>query len=107
MKNTKSTGILVYHFRLMNYYLEKGFFIPEHNYKQLIIFPNEVKQTIHVINKQKTDFVIACYTVISSVENTLNKLHIRSNLHTACKHNLYNDKQDKFDDIFISTIFPY
>ena len=43
---------------------------------------------------------MACYTVISYVENTLNKFHIQSNLHTDYKHKFYHDKRDKFDELF-------
>ena len=68
-KKPNSTVILVCHSRLVNYYLLKGFVINEHNYKQLIIFTNDVKLIIHAINKQKTDHVMACHTTISSVKN--------------------------------------
>ena len=43
---------------------------------------------------------MSCYTEISSVENTLDKLKIKYNLHTGYRHNFYHDKQDKFDEIF-------
>ena len=43
---------------------------------------------------------MACYTVISSVADTLNKFHIQSNLHNGYKHNFYHDKQDAFDELF-------
>ena len=59
-----------------------------------------MKRIIHVIDKQKTDYVMACYTVISSVADTLNKFHIQSNLHNGYKHNFYHDKQDAFDELF-------
>ena len=48
-----------------------------------------------------------CYTEISSVANTINKLHIQSDLNSGYMHNFYHDKQDIFDDLLINTIFPY
>ena len=92
---------------MVNYYLEKGFIIIEHISKHLISVPNELKQIIHGINKQKKDYVMECYTLISSVANTLNKLNIQSNFHTSYEHNFYHDKRDKFDNVLINTIFPY
>ena len=71
----------------MSYYLSKGFVIIEHTYKQLSIVPNDVKLRIHTIYK-KTDYVNAYYTEISSVENTINKLHIQSDLHLIYKQKL-------------------
>ena len=59
-----------------------------------------MKQIIHVINKQKTDHVMACYIEIYSVANTLKKIHIQSSLHTGYKKSFYHDKRDKFYGIF-------
>ena len=43
---------------------------------------------------------MACYTENSSVANTIKKFHIQSNLYYGLKHNFYNDKQEKCDEIF-------
>ena len=100
MKNINSTAILLYRSRLVNYYLAKVFIIIKQKSKHLSIVPNEVKQIIHAINKQKTDYVMACYTEFFSVANTLKKFHIHSNLDNGYKHSFYNYKQVKFDGIF-------
>ena len=52
----------------------KEFIIPEHNSNHFNSVSNGVKQGIHAIEKQKTYYVMACYTEISSVANTVNKL---------------------------------
>ena len=100
MKNKNSTVVLVCLYQLVNYHLLKGFVIIEYNSKHLISVPNEVKQRIHAIDKQKTDHVLVCHTEISSLANTLNILHAQSNFHTGYKQNLYNDKRDKYDELF-------
>ena len=100
MKNINSTVVLVCQYRLVNYYLEKGFVILEHNYKQLSSVPNDVKLGIHAINKRKTDYIMSCYTAISSVKNTIKKLRIMSALHSVYQQNLYHDKQDMIDELF-------
>ena len=46
---------------LVNYYLEEYLVIIEHKYKHLIIAPNDMKQRIHVIGKQKQT-VLLCAT---------------------------------------------
>ena len=84
----------------MNYYLSKGSVIIEHNSKNLSGVTNEAKKGIHAMNKPKTDYIMAYHTEISSVANTLNNFHIQSNMHTGYKHSLYNDKQDKFYEMF-------
>ena len=57
----------------MNYYLEKGFIILEHNSKNLTSVPNEAKQRIHDIDMHNSDYLIACYTEITSIEKIRNK----------------------------------
>ena len=69
-------------------YLEKGFFIIEHKSKQLSSILNNLKLIIHEIDKKETDFVMARNTAISSVANTIKKLHIQSDLHLIYKKNL-------------------
>ena len=85
---------------------KKRFVIIKHNFKHLIRVPIDAKPRIHVIDKQKTDYVMACYTVAYSVANTLNKFHIESNFYTFYKQNFYNDKRDKFDEIFDQYYLP-
>ena len=60
-REKNSTAMLVWRYRLLNYYESKGFVILEHNSKNLSSVSSEAKQRIHAINKQKTDFVMACY----------------------------------------------
>ena len=48
---------------------------------------------------------MACYREISSVSNTLNKLHIQYYLHAVYKK-LYHDKGDKFDELFDQYYIP-
>ena len=43
---------------------------------------------------------MACTTEISSVTNTINKLHIQSPLHFFSQQNLYHDKQYIMDKLF-------
>ena len=106
MNNASSTAILVCHYWLVNYYLEKCLVIIEHNSKHFISNPNDVKLRIHAIVEQKTDHVMACYIAISSVANTLKKFHIQYNFFTVYKQNFYHNKQDKFDEIFDQYYLP-
>ena len=62
--------------------------------------PNEAKQRIHAINMHKSYFVMACYTEIHSVANTINKLYIMSDVHFGYIHNFYHDKQGVVDELF-------
>ena len=39
-------------------------------------------------------------TLISSIENTIKKLHVQSDLRLIYKKNLYNDKQKEIDELF-------
>ena len=77
------------------------------NSKQLSSLPNDLKLRINAINQLETYVVIAKNTAISSVANTINKLHIQSDMHLIHKQNLYHDKQDEIDTLFMNTIFPY
>ena len=49
---------------------------------------------------------MAFYTEITSVENTIKKLHIQADLHSGYIHNLYHDKQDIIDELFCQYIKP-
>ena len=66
-EQNKPTVILLCRNRLVEYYLEKGFIIIQHNYKNLSSVPNKSKQIIHAINTHKSEFVMTCYTEIYSV----------------------------------------
>ena len=83
----------------MNCYLAKALFISENNSKQLSILPNDVKLIIHTIEQLETDFVMAKNIAIPSVENTINKLHIHTDLYFIYKQHFYYDKQDEMDEI--------
>ena len=43
---------------------------------------------------------------MSSVENTIKKLHIQKNMHLIYKQDLYKDKQKETDDLFIEYLVP-
>ena len=86
-----STVILNFRSRLVNNYLSNRFLIIEHNSKQLISRPNDVKLIIYAIDQIEIDFVDTKNTAISSVANTMNKFHIQSDLHFIYKKNLYNE----------------
>ena len=81
MKKPNAIVIVIFRSRLANNYLEKVFFIIEKYYKQLNILPNDVKLRIHVIDQLEIDLFVAKNTAISSVVNTIKKLHIQYNLH--------------------------
>ena len=78
----------------------KRFFILEHNSKHLSSVPNDLKLITHAINKQETDYVMACYTASYSVKNTINKLQILYTLHYFYQSNIYLDKQDIIGELF-------
>ena len=59
-KKINPTVILLFHTRLVEYYLEKGFIIIQYNSKNLSSVPNKEKQITHAINIQKSYFVMAC-----------------------------------------------
>ena len=69
--------------------------------------PNEVKRRIYVVDIHDSYHVMACYTAITSVENTINKLHIMYNFYSSYIHNLYHDKQESVDYLFFNTLNPY
>ena len=65
------------------------------------MLPNDVKLRVHVIEQLETDFVMAKNTAIYSVPNTIEKLHIQSDLHLIYKQKFCHDKQDEIDTLFI------
>ena len=85
--NPNSTDILNYRSRLVNRYSAKVFFVIENNSNQLSSLLNDVKLRIHAIEQLEIDFVIE-KKAISSVENTINKLNIQSDLYFIYKKNL-------------------
>ena len=104
-KKKNPTVILLFCTWLVEYYLEKGFVIIEHNSKKLRSEPNEEKQRIHAINMHQSYFVMDCYVETSSLANTINKLHIQSDLHSGYIHNLYHDKQEITYELFCQYIY--
>ena len=53
-----------------------------------------------------SDCVMGCYTEITSVENTIKKFHIMSDVHICYIHNFYHDKQEIIDELFCQYIKP-
>ena len=53
-----------------------------------------LNKEIHVIKQLETYFVMSKNTAIFSVANTINKLHIQSDLYFIFKQKFYYDKQD-------------
>ena len=70
------------------------------------MLPNDVILIIHAIEKLETYFVIAKNEAISSVANTVQKLHIQSDLHLIYKQNFYHDKQNEIYNLFIEYHVP-
>ena len=99
-KDKNSTVILLCHTRLLEYYLSKGFVILEHNSNNSSSVSNKSKQIIHAIDTHGSDYVMACYTKITSVANTIKKFHIMSYLHYGYIHDFYHDKQEIVYDLF-------
>ena len=65
------------------------------------MLPNDVKLRINLINQMDTDFIMKKNKAISSVANTIKKLHIQKNMHLINKQGFYKDKQKEIYDIFI------
>ena len=92
MEKPNSNFILNFRYRLVNNFLAKGLFIIDWGSKHSSMHPNDVKLRIHVIEQLETDFVMEKNKAISSVANTMNKLHSQSDLHLTYKQNFYHDK---------------
>ena len=101
MKKPNSTVILNCRSRLVNNYLEKVFYIIENDSKQKSMIPNDMKLRINVIDQLDTYFVMAKNKAISSVANTIKKLHIQKNMHLIYKQDFYKDKQKEIYELFI------
>ena len=101
------TSILNLRSRLVDYYLAKIIVIIQHNSNKLSSVPNDVKLRIHVIDKQKTYFVMACIIAIYSVANTINKFHIQYYLHFFTNKTSIIINKRKWMKCFINTIFHY
>ena len=55
--------------------------------------PNEVKDRIHVEEKENSDKVMKCITTIPSTSNTLNKLLVNKIIHSSyIRRELYDEK---------------
>ena len=91
MKKPNSTVILNCQSRLINNYLEKGFYIIERDPKQKSMLSNDVILRINIINQMDTVFVLK-KKAIYSLENTIEKLHIQKNMHLIYKQDFYKDK---------------
>ena len=107
MKKPTLTVVLICRSRLVDYYLEKGFVINEHNSNQLSSVPNDAKLIVHAINEQKTDCVMACYTKISPIKNTIKKFQVIYTVHYVYQKILYHDEQDIIDELIINNILSY
>ena len=70
------------------------------------MLPNNVKWRIHLIGQMDTDFSMKKNKAISSIENTIKKIHIQKNMHSIYKQDYYKDKQEKIYDLFIEYIVP-
>ena len=64
------------------------------------MLPNDVKLGISETDQIETDFVMEKNIAISSVENTVKKMHIQSGLNFIYKNKLYRDKQKEMDEPF-------
>ena len=70
------------------------------------MLPNDVKLRINVIYQLDTDFVMAKNKEISSVANTIKKLHIQKNMHLIYKQDFYKDKKNEIDELLLNNLFP-
>ena len=68
---------------------------------------NYVKLRVCTIGQLEKDFVMEKSTSISSVANTIKKMHTQSDFHLIFKKNLYCDKQNEMDEFLMNTVFPY
>ena len=64
------------------------------------MFPNDLKLRINVID-QLDKFLLMEKKPISSVENTIKKLHIQNNMHLIYKQDFYKYKKREIDELFI------
>ena len=106
MEKPDTTVILNCLSSLVNYYLEKGFYIIANNSKQLSITSNDVKLRIHAIDKLKTDYVMAKTTAIYLVANIKKELNIQSDLYFIYKQNFYHDKKYEINKLFVEYHLP-
>ena len=86
--------------------MAKGFVIIKHNSNQLSSVSNDAKLRIHVIDQQKTDFLMAKTAEIYSVENNIKKLHTQSDFHLVYKKKFYHDKEKELDNFFDECHLP-
>ena len=66
-----------------------------------------MNKKIRAIDIRKLGFVLACYTEIISVANTINKVHIWYSLHYGYIYNLYYDNSILLINCFVNTLNSY
>ena len=81
--------------------LTKVFYFIEKESKKKSMLPNDVILRINLIDQMDTYFVMAKNKAISSVANTIKKLHIQKHMYLIYKQDLYKDKQREIDELFI------
>ena len=92
MKKPNSTVILNCQSLMINNYLSKVLSIIEHNTKQLILPPNDVKLRICLVDQLKIYDIMVKNEAISTVANTIKQLNIQKNMHMTYKQDLYKTK---------------
>ena len=65
------------------------------------MLPNDVIFRNNMIDQMDIIFFMAKNKAISSVANTIKKLHIQKNMHLIYKQDYYKDKQEEIYDLFI------
>ena len=90
MKNTNYLVILLCPSRMLGYCFSKGFVMLERNSNNLFIIENEVKQIIHAMDMNDSDYVMTFTTAIPSISINLNKLWIKSGFHSSYIKTIYN-----------------
>ena len=76
IKKPNSTVIINCQSCLIKNYLSKGFFVIEHNTKQLSFIPNDVKLIINLIDQLKIDYVMVKNEAITALASTIKQLNI-------------------------------
>ena len=83
------------------------FFIIENKSKQLSSLPNDVKLRIHSIDQLEKYFLCKKTQQFSSIENTMKKSHIQSNLHLIYRKTSIMMNNMKSMNMMIYNISPY
>ena len=82
----------------------------ERNSNNLFIIENEVKQIIHAMDMNDSDYVMTFTTAIPSISINLNKLWIKSGFHSSYIKTIYNGEQESINNIFstyVETLLDY